>query len=70
MRFDPTITLGSIIVLVGIIASAYGLWIKMSMRIATVEKWIEESKITQKELSATLREVKDGLSFINGRLMK
>ena len=64
MRFDPTITLGSVLILLGVVASAYGLW----LRVASVEKWIEESKIVQHELAATLREVKDGLAFINGRL--
>ena len=68
--FDPTVTLGAVLVVLAIIASSYAVWIKLGMRMDAIEKISAEQKDEISKLAAMLGKIDRAVSFIEGKLSK
>ena len=68
--FDPTVTLGAIIVALSIVGSAYAVWIKLGVRMDAIEKISAEHKAEIGKLAAMLGKIDRAVSFIEGKLSK
>ena len=77
MKFEWTVTLGSLLVTVAYLGSflaifikGSAIWARLSERVSMVERIIEKQSAVMEKTDRTLGEIRDSVSFMRGRLEK
>ncbi len=70
MTFDPTISLGNLLTIAGVVGVAILGLLRLDFKVKQHEKWIQDHAECNRKQIEILAEVREDLSYIRGRIDK